>query len=339
MLKTTVKDIAKEANVSTATVSLALSGKKTRISEATQNRIIEVAKRLNYKPNLIAQSLVTNKTKTLGMIIPNFIDQIFTHFASGLEKYGRENGYSLLICNSDNSAETCIQQIKLLESRGVEGMAIIPPADINETRQHIELRNTLEKSMIPYILVDRAVHNLYHDYVASDNIEGGYLAGEHLAKLGHKKIGVIAGLATEYGTIKRLKGFKGALKNYKIPENNELIVYSDYTVNGGYEAAKVLFQKHITAIFALNDMMAIGVYKAAAECNVRIPEDVSVVGYDNNPSSSLVHPPLTTISQPFQVIGRRACEILLERIINPDKANCDYFFTPTLVVRESTRTV
>lgn len=315
---------------------MALSGKQTRISESTKQTILEIAKEMNYTPNFIAQSLATKKTYTLGMVIPDFIDQIFTNFASGMERYARSHGYSVLICNSDDSIDTCISQIKLLESRGVDGMAIIPPANINETEALFTFKDTMNKSQVPYILVDRAVHDLYHDYVATDNIQGGYIAGEYLLSLGHKKIGVIAGPKKEYGTIKRLKGLKSAFEEKHTVFDESLIIYSDYTAEGGYKAAKQLLTKDVSAIFALNDLMAIGAYKAAAELHILIPDDISIIGFDNNPSSSLVSPALTTISQPFQIIGSRACEILLERITNPNKKNCDYFFSPTLIVRKST---
>lgn len=336
-MKVTVKDIANETHFSITTVSLVLSGKPARISEETRKTILETASRLNYKPNYIAQSLVTNKSFTLGMIIPNFSDQIFTSFASGLEEYAQKRKYGTFICNSNDDVERCIQQINTLISRGVDGMVIIPPATINRDPKLKEFCETLEESGIPYVLVDRAVHDLYHDYVASDNIFGGMLAGEHLRELGHNKIAVIAGPEEEYGTIKRIKGFRdsfGDKSNVSIK-----VQYSDYTVDGGYIATKEVLNSGITALFALNDMMAIGAYKAIGEKGLRIPDDISVIGFDNNPVSALVAPPLTTISQPFNIIGSRACELLLDRISNPDKKNCDYFFSPSIVIRNSTKSI
>ena len=336
-MKVTVKDIANETNFSITTVSLVLSGKPARISEETRKTIHEAAARLNYKPNYIAQSLVTNKSYTLGMIIPNFSDQIFTSFASGMEDYAQKKKYSTFICNSNDDVERCISQINILISRGVDGMAIIPPATINRDPRLKDFCDVLEKSGVPYVLVDRAVHDLYHDYVASDNIFGGALAGEYLRDLGHNRIAIIAGPEEEYGTIKRIKGFKEAFG-----ENSRVymtVKYSNYTVDGGYLATKEVLDSDITAIFALNDMMAIGAYRAINEKGLMIPDDISVIGFDNNPVSLLVSPSLTTISQPFNVIGSRACELLLDRISNPDKKNCDYFFSPSLIVRNSTKSL
>lgn len=334
-MKVTVKDIANETHFSIATVSLALSGKPSRISNETKEIILRTAEKLNYKPNYIAQSLVTNTSFTIGMIIPNFSDQIFTSFASGLEDYAQKKKYSTFICNSNDNVKRCISQINILESRGVDGMVIIPPAFINRDPSMTDFKETLEKSSIPYVLVDRAVHNLFHDYVASDNIYGGELAGKHLKDLGHREIGVIAGPEEEYGTIKRLSGFKKVFEDDKDAQIS--VLFSDYTFDGGYKSAKELLKKdELSAIFALNDLMAIGSYKAVKEKGLRIPRDISIIGFDNNPVSPLVFPPLTTISQPFNTIGNRACELLLERIENPDKKNCDYFFSPSIVVREST---
>ena len=337
--KATLKDIARATNFSTATVSLALSGKKTRVSAATKEKIITAARELNYRPNYIAQSLVTSRTMTLGMVLPNFNDQIFTRFAAGMETYARVQGYSILFCNSDDRIDTCISQIKVLCSRGVEGMAIIPPAMINETDSLKDFTDTLNETAVPYILVDRAVHDLYHDYVATDNIHGGFLAGEYLLSLGHRRIGAIAGPMTEYGTIKRLAGLKEAFRQKGLEFDESLLVCSDYTFEGGCRAAAQLLPKNVTAIFAFNDLMAIGAYKAAGKAGYRIPDDISVIGFDDNPVSKLVYPALTTISQPSQTIGSRACEILLERIKDPERKNCDYFFSPSLVIRKSTRAI
>ena len=337
-MKVTVKDIANETHFSIATVSLALSGKPSRISEETKKTILDTAERMNYKPNYIAQSLVTSRSYTIGMIVPNFSDQIFTSFASGLENYAQKKKYSTFICNSNDNVARCISQVNILESRGVDGMVIIPPAIINTDPMKKTFCDTLEKSELPYVLVDRAVHDLFHDYVASDNIYGGELAGKHLKELGHRKIGIIAGPEEEYGTIKRLKGFMKVFEDTECSKIN--IYYSDYTADGGYISANRLLSEHrVTAVFALNDMMAIGAYRAIGERGMKIPGDISVIGFDNNPVSPLVAPPLTTISQPFNTIGNRACELLLERIDAPDKKNCDYFFSPSIVVRSSTKAI
>ncbi len=176
---------------------------------------------------------------------------------------------------------------------------------------------------------------MYHDYVAADHRLGGFLATEHLVKLGHRRIGCITGSMSDYGTKRRLAGYREVLETYGIKFDSSLVYEGLYQLESGYRGAHSLLQKDVTAIFAFNDMIAVGVQRAAMERGVSIPQDLSLVGYDDSSIASLCSVPLTTIRQPIEMIGRRACEILMERMRDSARPHADYYYPPALIQRSS----
>ena len=182
----TIRDIAREAGVSVSTVSLVLRGKECRIADETRQRIQRVAKQMNYIPNQVAVSLVTKKTHTIGLIYSDMLNPFYAELAVGVERNAQSSGYSLLICNCDEQVQRCIDNITLLESRLVDGFILQPPETTNASPQQLRaLQEKLKNCQTPYVILDRAIHDVYHDYVAADHQLGGYLAAEHLYKLGH----------------------------------------------------------------------------------------------------------------------------------------------------------
>ena len=279
----TIRDVAKAANVSVSTVSLVLRGKECRISDITRQRIFEAAEQLHYVPNQVAVSLVTKKTRTIGLIYSDMLNPFYAELAVGLERSAQAQGYSLLICNCDGNVERCIQNIHLLESRCIDGFVLQPPATINANPEQLEaLHRKLRACSIPYVILDCAIHNVFHDYVAADHRIGGQLVAEYLIGLGHRKIGCITGNITDYGTRHRLEGFQKVLKEHKIPFEDSLVHYGQYQIDSGFRGGLELFPQDVTAIFAFSDLIAIGVQKAAAQCGLSIPEDVSLIGYDDS---------------------------------------------------------
>lgn len=330
----TIKDIAKTAEVSVSAVSLVLRGKDCRVSEATRQRILKTAEELHYVPNQIAVSLVTRKTHIIGFIYSDMLNPFYSELAVGLERSARSRGYSLLICNSDNSVERCIENVQLLESRCIDGFVLQPPSGINANPEKLQrLHRKLQSCTIPYTILDCAIHDVFHDYVAADHRLGGRLVAEYLLELGHTKIGCITGNMSDYGTIHRMEGFRAVLEDKNLPLDESRIYYGQYLVESGYRGAIELFRQDVTAIFAFSDIIALGVEKAAAERGIRIPEDLSLVGYDDSFFANLCPVPMTTIRQPTETLGRRAFEVLIERIANPDREHQDYLYPPALIKR------
>lgn len=336
ILAYTLRDIAQAAGVSTSTVSLVLRGKETRVSEKTKLRIQQIANEMHYVPNQIAVSLVTKKTNIIGFICADMLNPFYSELAVGVERNARMHNYSLLICNCDSQIQNCINNIDLLESRCIDGFILQPPETINASpEQLLTLQEKLATCQIPYVLLDRAVHNIFHDYVASDQELGGQLATDYLFRLGHTRIGCITGPLSDYGSKRRLSGYKEVLSQHNIPYDSSLIYEGLYLLETGYRGAMELFKKDVTAIFAFDDQIALGVEQAASECGISIPEDLSVIGYDDSSIAHLCAVPLTTIRQPIELLGRRACELLIDRIKTPDRAHHDYLYPPTLIQRSS----
>lgn len=335
-LACTIRDIAKAANVSVSTVSLVLRGKECRVAEQTRQRILAAAEELHYVPNQIAVSLVTKKTYTIGLIYSDLLNPFYAELAVGLERSAQTQGFSLLICNCDNQVERCIQNIRLLESRCIDGFVLQPPASINTNPEHLKaLHKQLKACSVPYVILDCAIHDVFHDYVATNHQIGGRLVAEYLMSLGHKKIGCITGDSTDYGTVHRLEGFRSVMREHNIPFDDSLVHHGQYLIESGYHGAMELFRKDVTAIFAFSDLIAIGVQKAAAECGIVIPRDLSLVGYNDSLYANLCPVPLTTIHQPIEMLGSRSFEILMERIQNPDRPHQDYLYPPALIQRAS----
>lgn len=337
-MKVTVKDIARLAGVSTATVSLVLNNKPSRISEETKKKIIEIAREQNYKPNQIAVSLVTKKTCTIGLIIPDMNNLFFNRLAIGVEHYAYQLGYSVLFCNIDDRSDKCFDYLNNLMSRCVDGIIVIPPFDINVNHNNETMLRMFNESRTPMILLDRAVSNVFCDFVTFDNKQGGFIATEHLIKLGHKKIGCITGLLEAGSARTRYDGYAEAMRLYGLPVDPALVYHGDYKIDSGEKGAQELIKNGATAIFASNDMMAFGLYRYALSLGIKIPSELSVVGFDNIFLCDTLSVPLTSIEQPAELMGKRACELLLGKIdAEPGLSSPrDYFFTPMLVERDST---
>lgn len=332
----TIKDIAKAAEVSVSAVSLVLRGRECRVSDATRERILRAAEELHYVPNQIAVSLVTKRTHTIGLVYSDMLNPFYSELALGLERAAHSRGYSLLICNCDNSVDRCIENIHLLESRCIDGFVLQPPGGTSAEPEKLQaLQKKLGSCSIPYIILDCAIHDVFHDYVAADHRMGGRLVAEYLLELGHTRIGCITGNMSDYGSIHRMEGFSRVLEERKHPLDPRRVYYGQYLVESGYRGALELFRQDVTAIFAFSDIIALGVEKAATECGIKIPEDISLVGYDDSFFANLCTVPMTTIRQPTELLGRRSFEILIERIQAPDREHRDYLYSPALIKRAS----
>lgn len=333
--KVNIKDIARLANVSHTTVSRALNN-KSRIRPETKERILSIARQLNYRPDFIARSLVMKRTRTLGLVITTIANPFYTELSQGIETTARQLGYNIIFCSTNYDLSTEKQYIEMLRSKGVDGIIF--------TSAHIGDPNIVElaEEGFPIILVNRRT---YHpkvkekiDYIGVDNLLGGYMAVEHLIRLGHQRIGVVGGSSESSVGLERLEGGKKALKTYGIEPREEYFLEGNFLRESGYQGGKKFLHmvKPPTAIFATNDYMAIGVYQALIDEGVRVPEEIALIGFNDIELSGLKGIDLSTIGQKKFEMGAIAIELLVKRIegseTGPPK---EILLKPELVVRKT----
>ena len=332
--KITVRDVALEAGVSRTSVSLVLNDKECSIPENTKIRIREAANKLEYVPNHIARSLATNKTKTIGVIIPNisnsFFAEIVRHIQIELNKYG----YDIFLCDSDEKLKNDIKYIKLLASRNVDGLILTMSAQ-SLSKENIEsVKNVLNKTGVPFVLLDRYFKG-DAPKVLVDNVDGGYKVCKYLIENGHRDIGLITGPLTLNSSSDRLEGVKKALEENNLKLNKENIFSGNYDIETGRLGANKLLGK-VKTIFAFNDMQAFGVIEAAKAMGLKMPRDFSLVGFDDTFYSQILETQLTTVSQPSKDIAMNVCGLILKCIDNPDYKE-EIRLKTELIIRDSVK--
>ncbi|MCY6957302.1 LacI family DNA-binding transcriptional regulator [Clostridium brassicae] len=328
-MSTTIKDIARKLNISIATVSKALNDSYD-ISDKTKKRVREAAKEMNYKPNAIAQGLVTNKTNTIGLIIPDITNPFYPEIARGVEEELNKYGYNIFLCNSNWEIKKEEKYIDLLVSKQVEGIILA----------HSGVKNgSLENIDIPIVSVATKSGYKGENFVVIDDKKGGYLATKHLLDSGYKSIMFIGGQNTIETNRMRFEGYKQALMEQGIQLDERLIKNGDFTKESGYVLVKNSLKEGIipTGIFGGTDMLALGVMQAVRECGLNIPEDIGIVGFDDISFSQLPEISLTTIAQPKYDMGVISAKTLLDKI-NKSKGK-DTILNPKLIIRKTTRKV
>jgi LacI family transcriptional regulator len=332
----TIKDIARMANVSHTTVSRALND-RSRIRDETKEKILSIARTLNYQPNFIARSLVMKRTKTLGLVITTIVNPFYNELAQGIEATARDSGYNIIFCSTHSDLSTEKQYISMLRSKGVDGIIF--------SSAHIEDPNivALAEEAFPIVLVNRRT---YHsvvkekvDYVGVDNILGGFLAVEHLIRLGHQRIGMIGGSSESSVGLERLEGGKNALEAYPLDQRDVCFFEGDFLKESGYQGGKrfVGMSDPPTAIFATNDYMALGAYQAIVEEGLRIPEDIALIGFNDIEFTAMKGIELTTIAQKKYEMGALAVKILVEKIEEREgkPSAKEIFLKPELIIRKT----
>ncbi len=325
-----IKDVAQRAGVSPTTVSHVIN--ETRfVSEELRARIYQAINKLDYRPNAIARSLRCKKTQTIGMIIPDIAYPFLAEVARGVEDSGFKLGYNVILCDSNGALERETAYIDLLREKQVDGIILVAAG---ESSRHVE---TLIKQGMPVISVDRELPGLEVDSVFADNLQGGYQATEYLIQLGHRRIGCITGPPDLSISSQRISGYRQALKRYDIPLCDELVVISDFRYQEGYRATRQLLalNEPPTAIFACNDIMAVGAICAAKDKGLGVPEGIAIIGFDDIALASFISPRLTTVSQPKHEMGAIAVELLVERIKEKSQSFTKVILPVHLVVRES----
>jgi LacI family transcriptional regulator len=302
----TIKDVARESGVNISTVSRALND-EYGVHPETREHVLAVAGRLKYRPNRVARGLVTGRSNTLALIVSDIRNPFFAEVARGAEDAARVAGCDLVLCNSDLDADKQIEYVHSLLEKRVDGILMNSVAVLSRAQQQ-----DLAKCPVPIVLLNRAASRKTFSTVCADNQAGGALAAHYLLKLGHRAMAHITGPRHHGNLTSRAHGFVTALATCpNIPQ--PIVVHGENSFHGGYELTRGVLREHpgVTAIFAANDIMAFGAARAIHESSRRIPEDISLIGFDNVELSTVIHPPLTTIHQPKYEIGKAAVEILL----------------------------
>ena len=294
-----------------------------------------IAEELHYYPNYVARSLVSRQSKTLGLIITSIMNPFYPELAKGIEDKAVELGYNVILCSTGYDPRLQKHFIDLLRSKGVDGI-VFSSVEINDP----DIKPLLDDSF-PFVLVNRRIHNndleKMIDYAVLDNFSGGYMAMQHLNKLGHRRVAIIAGSFAISTAMERTEGAKKAMIDGGLTIEPELIVECHFSQNVAYEATKNLLARELppTAVFAQNDYMALSVREAVFDVGLRIPEDIALVGFDNIVASALRGIELTTISQKKYEMGTMAIEILCKRIRDGAAPVSQIILQPEIVVRKS----
>src|ERR1017187_2902456 len=326
----TIREVAAEAGVSTATVSRALAGLDGVAKEA-RDRVTRAVAKLNYRPNRLARSLRLGHRKVIGVIIPDLQNPFFTGVVHGVEAELHRAGYTLLLGNSDGLAEREEEQLEILRGEGVAGLVFIPG---NQPTANYETILTWE---IPVVAVDRSPGELEVDLVCSSNREGMRQAVNHLLSLGYKEIALLNGPEGISVTQERLGGYQDALRIAGIAVRESFIIHSDFRQSGGYAAMGRFLDmsKRPRAIAVANNLMTLGALQAIHERGIRIPEELAVVCFDDMPWAISLRPPLTAVAQPAEELGRTAAQLLLERLEDPTRLVRQVVLPTRLIVRAS----
>ena len=326
-----MREVAEQAGVSVTTVSHVINNSRP-VNPETRNRVEQAMQVLGYQPNVLARSLRQGKSHTIGVILPDNAKPYFAEVVRGIEDTSFSQGYSVMLCNSDNDLEKEHLYTNVLIEKQVDGIIFVA-AGLSE-----ENINNLQKRGVPSVLVDRQVPGVEIDSVFADNQAGGFLAVNHLVDLGHTAIACITGPRGVRSSSERIAGYRQALEAAGIHPDPGWVVEGDFQVQSGYAGAERLFKSDNTpsAIFACNDLMAIGAYRYAHEKQLRIPQDISIIGFDDIRLAEFTNPPLTTIRQSKAKMGAQAAELLLGRIANGNQSFRQEIIPVQLVVRAST---
>lgn len=329
----TIKDIARKLKIAPSTVSRALKDHPD-ISEATKKAVMAVAKELDYQPNTVALSLRKSKTFTLGVIVPEIVHYFFSSIISGIEDVAYAEGYHVMICQSNENYDREVRNTNALLMSRVDGMLI----SMSKQTEEFDHFKAIQKRGIPVVFFDRVCRELYTSTVVSEDHNGAYEATEHLIKNGCRYILHLAGPKGLLISENRKQGYLDAMQAYKLTLGDDWIVKAD-SFGEGYHATLEILRKgdKPDAIFAINDNAALGAMKAIKECGLRIPTDIAVVGFSDDPNVNiLVDPPLTSVAQPGYEMGNTAARLFFDHLNKKELREITHEVLKThLIVRQS----
>ncbi len=327
----TLKDVAKEVGVSYATVSRVLNNHPD-VSEITKKKVLRKVKEMGYKPNALARGLVKNETNTIGLIIPDITNPFFPEVARGVEEAAAEAGFSVFLCNTNWNEDREEKYIDVLLQKQVDGLIVAPSS---ERPRHL---TKINNSNLKMVYITRLVDEGNSTSVTIDNVRGAEMAVEHLISCGHKKIAFIGGFQDMEATRERFEGFQNAMRKHNIDINNEYIRSGEFKRETGYTLMNEMLDSdlQLTAVFTVNDMLALGAMQAIKNRRLSIPKDIAVIGFDDIEFASLPEIQLSTISQPKHEMGVIAFNTLLDQINNKTPlAQKKILLAPKLIIRET----
>ncbi|MEA3287510.1 MAG: LacI family DNA-binding transcriptional regulator [Candidatus Marinimicrobia bacterium] len=332
----TLDNIADQIGVSCTTVSRVLTGqsKKYRISDKTTELVQQTARELGYFPDQLARALRTKRTNTMGLIIPDISNPFFSTIARNIEIQARKVGNSIILADSQEDTQLEIESIRLLQSRKVDGLIICP---VGEESAHLK---SIISSGLPMVIIDRYFPDLNCAYVVSDNYQGALEAVKYFFEMNHRSIGYIQGRINTSVNDERIRGYRDAHSHIGEPVDETLIVGDSFGKRNGYIGAKILLAKHPrpTAIFAASNLISLGAMTAIQEEGLKIPDDISIISFDEQPYSEYLATPMTTVAQQTSETGEIAFKLLQAQIQNDEKQSADGIVLPTeLVFRKSVK--
>lgn len=325
---TTIVDIARESGVSLSTVSRVLNGYEF-VKESTRQRVLETAERLGYVANLTARSLAGGRSQIIGVLVPGLDNSYIGEILRGIDEELAHVHYDVMLYTTHRYRDKEAYYVKAITNSLIDGLLVLVPLIPDE------YLNALPRADFPHVMIDQA--DARSDSVVATNWQGAYDATRYLIELGHRRIGFITGQMQLSSAIERLEGYKNALIDHNIPVDHALIVNGDFQPKSGYAAAHQLLKLPSlpTAIFASNDLEAFGAIDALREHGLRIPDDVSIIGFDDIPHALMTYPKLTTVRQPLVQMGRMAVRLLLEQLDNPGRPPRCVTLATSLVIRDS----
>lgn len=305
-----MRDVAEGAGVSINTASRALNN-KPEISPETKAKVLQVAQSLGYRPNRLARALRSNKTGTIGVIVGDIVNPYFAMLVRGIERTARQFDYSVILQGTDEDYDREEEAIEIALAEQVDGILITPTQKGTETVEELVTSGT------PFVLMSRYFKDLDTDYVVMDDRRGGFLATEHLIQKGHSRIAILNGPLHISSATERYEGYLEAFKHYGLEPDKALVEQGCLTVEDGYRAALRLLEGPVrpTAVFAFSDFVAFGVLRAANELELMVPEDLSVMGFDDTFFGACMRPPLTTVGGNPEALGERAARLLFEELM------------------------
>lgn len=330
--RVTIKDVAQIAGVSRQTVSRAINN-QGEISPVTKERVMQAIAEIGYQPNRLAQGMVTQRTKTVALLVSDIANPFFPEVARGVQDTARAQGYNVFLCNADGSSDEELETMQLLASQRVDGIITFGTNIKRQSLLHFA------DHYHPIVVINREVIHPHINLLMVDNVMGAQLATSHFANRGHTQIGMLTSNKVNLSQTRRVQGFQNELTEWNL--NNEMIVQDEPTIKGGYAAMAVLLERWrgITAVFIYNDLMAIGALQACRSLGKKVPQDIDIIGFDDIHLASVVTPTLSSIRVDKYAIGQMAMNRIFEMLAQPEKTFEQMQLMPELVLRESTKLV
>lgn len=326
-----IRDVARLAGVSFTTVSHVLNGTR-KVSESAHERVMRAVHEINYVPSALARSLRVSKTRTLGVLVPDISNPFCSEITLGIEDGARQADYSVVLGNTGQEGDQQTHQIKNMLSQRVDGLLLV--AGIFD---HSRLVQALAKIRMPVLLIDHEAIEMSADWLQMDQFHAALLATQHLLTLGHRRIACLSGPAFVAISQERVRGWRQGLADAGIEPESDWSREGDFSIESGYGyGMQCLPQRRVSAVLACNDMMAMGVLRAAAKLGLSVPTELSVVGIDGIEMGGYAYPALTTVGDSLKVVGKQAADMLIERIEHPNLESRRVRRSSQLILREST---